>query len=149
MSPGDQAAKGAPARLVARVIVIVGAANLAAELLIYGALIVPSVEEGERVPAWMWALMYAPVLAASVWASRGIARVSEVVVAGVAAGCVAQLEKWALAVLGAAGHAEGLAAVAPATFWGPHFARMTLGFVVLFAIIAVVSRAAKRPTPPA
>jgi hypothetical protein len=133
-------------RLAARVLVIVGVANLVAELLIYGALIVPSVPEGERVPAWMWALMYAPVLAASVWVSRGITRVPEVFVAGVTAGCVAQLEKWALAVLGARGHEAGLAAVAPETFWGPHFARMTLGFVALFAILAVASRAASGRT---
>jgi hypothetical protein len=129
------------AAVVVRAAVAVGAANLAAEVLVYGALIAPSRGEASSVPLWAWACMYVPVLVACAWVSARITRPLEVVLAGVSAGTVAQLEKWALALVSAPGHESSLAALAPAEFWTVHFARMTSGFVVLFAILFAARRA--------
>jgi hypothetical protein len=127
-------------RLVARTVVIVGLANLVAELLIYGAVIAPSTADDAAVSPWMWVFMYVPVFMACVWVSAGVHRVAEVVVVGVASGVVAQVEKWALALLDAPGHEASLALVSPITFWTSHFARMTSGFIVLFAVLFVSRR---------
>jgi hypothetical protein len=127
--------------LLARVVLAVGAANLVAEVLVYGAIIAPSMREGSEVSLWVWGGMYVPVLLACAWVSAWITTPFEAVLAGLTAGAVAQIEKWILAMLRASGHESSLAALAPAEFWTTHFARMTAGFIVLFAILFAARRA--------
>lgn len=131
-------------RVVARAALVVGLANLVAELAIFGALFAPRLAAGEPMPWWMWVVMYLPVLAAMVWVARAFTRLVQPIAAGIATGCVAQVEKWALAVWGAAGHDAALASVAPTTFWTVHFARMTFGFVAVYALLYAFGRLVRR-----
>lgn len=145
----DAARGGALARVALYAAVVVGVANLVAEVLLFGTFIAPMLAEGEPVAPWQWGIVYLPVLAAALWVMRRVSRFSEAIACGLASGIVAQLEKWALAVIGAAGHEAALAAVAPARFWGLHFGRMTLGFVALFVLLLAAQRLVLRRARPA
>lgn len=116
------------------------AAQLVAELLIYGQWMVPALPRVSRVPLWWWAGMYAPVLVACVWGGVRVQRVRDAVALAVLMGLVTQVLKWALAHAGAPGHHKSAALEDPVAFWTTFHARVTGGFLVLVLASQAVAR---------
>lgn len=115
---------------------MVGAANLLAELGIFGAYLIPRYGSLAAIPPAGFVVMYFPVLVACMALGMRLRGASAILAAGLGAGAAATITKWALALAGAAGHETSLASVDPARFFGLQAGRMTLGFVVLLTIAA-------------
>lgn len=115
-------------------VLAVGLTNAFAEVIVYGLLIVPRLSEPGRVPLGAMALMYLPVLAACLWLGARAVTVRDALWMGAGASVIAQLEKAALAWLGAPGHETSLALIDPTRFWTLHFLRMGFGLYVLILV---------------
>ncbi|MEW5848358.1 MAG: hypothetical protein AB2A00_06065 [Myxococcota bacterium] len=139
------AARGSTRRLLGHGAVLL-VAMLVAEVGIYGQLIVPRLPSVARVPLGWWAGMYLPVLLACVVVGVRLRSGWDVVVHALLAGAITQVLKQVLAVLQAPGHLKSMAVEDPLAFWTVMSARITFGFLVLFAIIHGTARWARART---
>ncbi len=145
MDDPPRPARASLAHIAASVGLAIGLANLVAEVVIYGALLVPRYPDPHRMPWYGFAAMYVPVLLAAIAVGARLRGAAAIGTAALAAGAAVTLEKAALAWAEAPGHQASLAATNPARFLALQAPRMALGFLALFALIAAVARRVGSP----
>lgn len=121
-------------------IIWIAVANALLELILYPFWLHPIELDGERIPIALWSIAYIPLGVACVHAGLRSKRALDAILIGLGAGIVAQLTKAILAALSYPGHEESLAAASPGEFYTVHFARMTIGFIVLLLLVYDVKR---------
>lgn len=109
----------------------VGVMSIVVELA-YRVLIAPRFGSVTHVPWFVWGALYAPVLAACIGTSRALSSMRDVLLTAVACGLATELVKLAIgATMGAAPSTSGIPV---------RLARITFGYLVIFAVIVVIRR---------
>jgi|SRR5262245_51345751 len=129
--------------------VIFAAAVASADLVLYQALIVPSLPGWRSVPLAWWALVYAPVVIAILFVGRRTKNFSDLLSSGIAAAVFSTFYAMWAAYAGQPGHLKSLALESPLVFWFVEPVVVFIEFVLLVGVtnyFVMVARGKRRLT---